>query len=749
MYTKRGVSLFNVFYLLAIAETKPENSVKTPTFLENFNSFVETTQNVYTVISILIVILFITFSIFNVRKRARKYTKKQIETLKKNGKYIPGIFVELNDSKEVLRYFVNGNKWKHRLTRAFNALYKNVYGDILKAGTIENKLKFHLRPFVSLDEVKTAIDVCLDYHMRLKKRTVQLKPEYKESCVLFEINHYSYSEALEELKNKVEAARSAYFVLTGSAGNGKTNLFCSISELAINLGHTVMLLNSRDVTGDVTDYLLKGIHVYKKLIKHKRLYFRIVDTLLRIRRKSFFVFIDAINENENADFGSRIQKFINEMETYHSFKIAVSCRNEYYNEKYAEALSQNINQSHLVYDLKSESYPRAAIERLINCYREYFQFEGYISDAVRHVICEHLLLLRVFFEVNRGKKHDILSIQKHEVFAEYIRQVKERSTPNIEKILDIIADAMLQNMNYDYIDREVINAFSQDEIRKTFDETILLNKKHIYLKDTIAMQEKEIVYFVFDEIRDYYLAKRIMIKHTENGSIDGDAILNGIREIHESQVSCEEGIVQYTYVFFKTADYDLAERICKQLLDLYRIQDGHEVEFFHKHHRIEFANYGLKILFTSGLPLLDFELDYIRDCLIKAPNEDGGKIFDTLLDGTKYGMPNDLNLYFDLLFSLGNQEEIIKVCQNIAADSIFANVDLPYDLMQIHKDLYERFPDRAVQIQKVAELYLGLFQLHDPNHDHEFREYFYKLPDHKKICDEMKARFYEAIGEVK
>lgn len=742
----------NILFLVAVAETEVKNSVNTPTFWDGFNSFFETSQNIYAVIGILITAYIIMLSIFNVRKRARKYTEGQIDSLKKSGKYIPGIFVELNESKEVLRYFVNGNRWKYRLIRAFNSLYENVYGDILKEGTIENNLRFHLQPCASLDEVKTAIDAGLDYHMKLRKRTVQLKPEYKESCVLFEINQYSYSEALDELKNKAEAAKSAYFILTGSAGNGKTNLFCSISELAINLGHTVMLLNARDVTGDIAEYLLKGLNVHKILFKHKRLYFRIVNTLLRIHRKEFFVFIDAINENENADFGNRIHKFVNEMESYHSFKIAISCRNEYYTEKYAETLLQNINQSHLVYDLKSESYPRAAVERLINCYREHFQFEGYISDAVRHVICEHLLLLRVFFEVYRGKKQDILSIQKHEVFAEYIRQVKKRSAPNIEKILDIISDTMLQSMNYDYIDREVIDTFSQDEIHKAFDETILLNQMQIYQKNTIAIHEKEIVYFVFDEIRDYYLAKRIMIKHTENGSIDGDAILNKIREIHEAKLPCEEGIVQYTYVFFKTAEYDLTEnkeKYCKQLLDLYRIQDEHKVQFFHNHHRIEFANYGLKILFTNGLSLLDFELDYIRDCLIKAPNEDGGKVFDILLDGAKNGMPNDLNLYCELLFSLRNQEKIIKICQNITEDSILANVDLPYDLIKIHKDLYERFPDRAVQIQKVAELYLGLFQLHDSNHDHEFRRYFHELPDHEKICDEMKARFYEAIGEIK
>lgn len=40
-------------------------------------------------------------SLFSIRKKANKYTGEQVKKLIQDGKYIPGVFVELNNSKEV------------------------------------------------------------------------------------------------------------------------------------------------------------------------------------------------------------------------------------------------------------------------------------------------------------------------------------------------------------------------------------------------------------------------------------------------------------------------------------------------------------------------------------------------------------------------------------------------------------------------------------------------------------------------
>ena len=78
-------------------------------YLSNFS---DTIQNLWWLVTLGVLILVLMTSLFLIRKKANKYTDEQIKKLIHDGKYIPGIFVELNNSKEVLRYFVYGKKWR-------------------------------------------------------------------------------------------------------------------------------------------------------------------------------------------------------------------------------------------------------------------------------------------------------------------------------------------------------------------------------------------------------------------------------------------------------------------------------------------------------------------------------------------------------------------------------------------------------------------------------------------------------------
>lgn len=739
-----------MFQLIIYAdEVEKERSIAAYDRIDCFNNAIETIQNVILVIGVIVVTVYIISSILGIRRRSVRYTEMQLSILKTNGKYIPGIFVELNNCKEVLRYFLFGKKWKHRIIFRFNNIYNNVYGIILKKGSTEENLRFYLNRFSSMYDVENAIDSCLDYHNRFRERKVKLKPEYKESEILFELIYYPFSDSLMELQYNAKAAASNYLVLTGSAGNGKTNLLCSISELGIKLGHAVIFLNSREIDEDLGSFILKRLKIHETLVKNKDLYFRIVNAELCLRRKKLFIIIDAVNENERKGFGKSIQTFVNEMSSFQQIKILVSCRNEYYQDRYETEISYGIKNPHLVYDLKSGAYPISAIDRLIERYKSYFQYTGYISDAVKSVICEHLLLLRVFFEVNKNSNKDALSIKKHEVFAEYLRQVKDSCAPDIETILNLVVDNMLNSMQFDNVDKSVLDDISEDEIDLTFDETVLLNKKLVFHDGTIARKEKEVVYFVFDEIRDYYIARRIMQTHTNEEVIDSDAILKQVEEIRNAQVSCEEGIMHYTYVFFRTVDGledNDRKRYCERILGFYRISNNNRGHSY-RHRREEFLNFGLKIIFTTGLPLTDFEIEYVRDCLRKVPTEDGGKLFDLALHGTQVGLSIDLNLYFDILFGLKDKKAIIRAYKAMAVSSSFAGIDLPIDLIQAHKNIVNSYPNRASQIQKAAELFMIMFHINDPEREYKLHNYFCELPNHQEIRDEMLHYLKQAIGE--
>ena len=85
--------------------------------------------------------------------------------------------------------------------------------------------------------------------------------------------------------------------------------------------------------------------------------------------------------------------------------------------------------------------------------------------------------------------------------------------------------------------------------------------------------------------------------------------------------------------------------------------EGREGKLYYgRRHRVEFQNLGLRIILTSGLLLTEVEMDYIRDCLVKNPREDGGIIFDVMLKGTILGGVYNLDTYLDILFGIHDKE---------------------------------------------------------------------------------------------
>lgn len=111
--------------------------------IDLLSNFSDTIQNLWWLVTLGVLILVLMTSLFLIRKKANKYTDEQIKKLIHDGKYIPGIFVELNNSKEVLRYFVYGKKWRKRLIKNFNYVYDNSYGEILKKACDNQNVCFH------------------------------------------------------------------------------------------------------------------------------------------------------------------------------------------------------------------------------------------------------------------------------------------------------------------------------------------------------------------------------------------------------------------------------------------------------------------------------------------------------------------------------------------------------------------------------------------------------------------------------
>ena len=717
--------------------------------IDSLSEISDTMQNLWWLFVLMFTILVLAFSLFSIKSKANKYTRKVIQRLINDGKYIPGVFVELNDIKEILRYFIYSKKWKKRLIGSYNFVYDNAYGDILRKACDNTSMRFRLKRRASQKEVMDVVNAAYELHDNFRKSDVEFKSDYKESQVLFEILHYPYTEALGSLVQYCKAANGKYLILTGSAGNGKTNLLCSISELLINLKEATIFLNSRDIEGDILNFLFSELGLPDLYMKHKEIYLYLVNLLLTIQHKHLFIIIDAINENDSSGFGSRIATFINKITGYSRVKVIVSCRNEYYKERFRECLVEKVDISAFEFDLKEQHYTFAAINKIIRAYSKFFNYSGNISPTVRNMLSEQLLLLRIFFEVNKDSNLDVFSIRKHEIYAQYIEVIKQNSGEYIVKMLDTVADFMIENENYDEISLSDLEkaGITSELIKKTVDSSILLSKKLVFHEGTIARNENEVVYFVFDEMRDYYLARRILLENISADNVDGEAVLDKLKQLKATGASCEEGVIHYCYVFFRTdevvAKLGQTEKMCNSILDLYRIpEDREKKSYWHMHHREEFQNLGLRIILTSGIKLADFEISYIQDCLRKDPYEDGGIFFDTMLDGTLYGGIYNLDIYLDILFGLKNKDAILNAFRKISARNNRDDRFIPGDFIQYYNKLAD--PERKLQIQKVAELFLMCFELHNADTQEELEEFFFQLPSHDRVQREMAFKMREA-----
>ncbi len=122
--------------------------------------------------------------------------------------------------------------------------------------------------------------------------------------------------------------------------------------------------------------------------------------------------------------------------------------------------------------------------------------------------------------------------------------------------------------------------------------------------------------------------------------------------------------------------------------------------------------------------------------------------FDTMLDGTLYGGIYNLDIYLGILFGLKNKDAILNTFHTISARNNMDDRFIPEDFIKYYNELSDS--ERKLQIQKIAELFLLCFKLHDKDKQEELEDFFYNLPTHDKVQNDMILEMRIACGlEVK
>ena len=98
------------------------------------------------------------------------------------------------------------------------------------------------------------------------------------------IYHRTY--ALKQCERLIDLITAKNLIVVGSAGNGKTNLLCRLSEVLTKTKVPCLLINARDINTNCLEFIGSKLPFIKKIQNHSDLFLKFYDCLLFLQRKT-------------------------------------------------------------------------------------------------------------------------------------------------------------------------------------------------------------------------------------------------------------------------------------------------------------------------------------------------------------------------------------------------------------------------------------------------------------------------------
>ena len=638
-----------------------------PSVFEQIIDFIGSAQTLWGVFIAIVCILFFIYCVISFRTKIKKQSNGMINKFINEKKYLPDIYVELNNNMEMLRYYIFSSRWKHRIINQYNSMFKGAIGKMFKNHFADN-LNTHISRFTSIQNLKLEISKTLTFIDKLNKE----KKEYRESLgdlfFIFRNFTFQYEMFLKKLEQYCDIVDSKNLLLIGSAGNGKTSLLCRTTEMATSNKIPCLLINSRDIQGSCVEYLMDKLPLSFLGIKYRKVYLYVVNVLMKIQRKNFYILIDAVNENDNTEFMNSISDLCNYINKFSRIKLIFSCRSEYFSYRY-ESLFKQCDTPPLLVNLMKESYDKRATQKLLRYYSDNYNVHGMFSVNLTNNLMNSLLLMRIFFEVNENQSLNNLEFRNAEIHKKYIDKVaNENPDIDFKNIIERISANMIENNNFDSVNIQelCLPVSEKDVFIRLLDNNLIINRT-IKSGKGITESEAEHIYFVFDEFRDYCLARNLLRTDESAKDIHYTSLFDKIDYLFENKLSPVEGVIKYAYFHFKEMD---CVDCCQKLLEVYGKQNISYIsnkDYYRNRQSDHFDDFGISLLFMDNESLLPFEYNYLVDT-INSSDRALGDIFWFLLRNEYTHTSPRFDLFITLISNEVNYSKLSQFLYSIMRD---------------------------------------------------------------------------------
>lgn len=442
------------------------------------------------------------------------FDRQRLDFNKKSKKYIPEVFVDGYSSRQESRLFVDPLTFyskEHESLQRMNFDYINRRF----SRTGKQNFKFDLSGVPS----KLKTNDFTGWIRDVEKLRDRLK-NHADSLSASDPNHgYIASSKIKRMAERMAFAANQIMLVTGTAGQGKTNFLCDLAD-NILLPRQIPFLWINGYEIDPTDF--EGSFLRRCL--HSR-YSSFHDAMAEARKlccrihKPFIVIIDGLNEIPySARLCDYLNAFIATISGYNHIRLILTCREEYFKAyfKHYNFSDATIVRSGLNNRLKHDSEAR---ERLLENYCEHFGISISLTDDDKKFLTDNLLRMRIFCEVNEGKTIERVDRRKYQLFEAYYSKAVERVTVNLNSVtgqniseydvrdyFSTIVGMMVENGLQSKIPIREVTSRLDHRFRGLFerflDENILVKRDMDY--------DGEVVSFTYDEFRDYLIARYLV-----------------------------------------------------------------------------------------------------------------------------------------------------------------------------------------------------------------------------------------------
>jgi hypothetical protein len=514
-------------------------------------------------------------------------SQQKIENEKRSKKYIPSVFVETSETKEEMRYFANPIFFYRKIDDDLRRIDLARFNELLGMARIE-PVEDNLHEIATLKVPNNLSELCV----RLVQQSTALKAlqehvsqfswhgdragRFKPSDYLtgywnvfqynIESNGSGVFRSLEKVSKKVGIAQAKIFLVTGMAGQGKTNFVCDLVENQFRAFEvpTIFIparsLNDYPRPNRVLSYISNNR--FAPYFKDLHELFALLNSVAEECKKPFIIAIDGINEVGDLDgFVSELRIILEALCQYDFVKIVITCRNEFFDHKFAGVFEPQFS-GHLyrVKDLRREMSEENK-SRLLKAYLRHFKVKAQLSHVAANFLENDLILLRIFSEIHEGKNIGyVADIYKGDIFEQYlIMKVNEFPTPSRQNVLNSlykICSRMLGDESFSQIPVEGFDYAERQIIEQLIGEDIILRRE--VPSTGLASLGIENISFTYDELRDFLLAYYVVVKLVASNTLDVIKIFDKIPEW-----PIYEGFFRYAYVLARKQKCDTVLAICE------------------------------------------------------------------------------------------------------------------------------------------------------------------------------------------